>query len=114
MTTAIAISGSPSRQSKSRRLLVHAVERLARDGISARTLDLADLPSDDLLGRTRTAAIEDALASALRSRPAPGPRTPSSSITRFARSSPASARSWSPQAFTAPMRSSAQTVRPTR
>ena len=68
MTTVIAISGSPSHQSKSRRLLVHAVERLARDGITARTLDLADLPSDDLLGRTRSAAIEDALASALAAR----------------------------------------------
>jgi FMN reductase len=66
--TAIAISGSPSRQSKSRRLLVHAVERLARDGISAITLDLADLPADDLLGRTRTAAIESALASVLAAR----------------------------------------------
>jgi FMN reductase len=54
--------------SKSRRLLVHALERLARDGISAVTLDLSDLPSDDLLGRTRTAAIENALASVLTAR----------------------------------------------
>jgi FMN reductase len=66
--TAIAISGSPSRQSRSRRLLVHAVERLVRDGISAVTLDLCDLPADDLLGRTRTAAIERALASVLDAR----------------------------------------------
>jgi FMN reductase len=62
--TAIAISGSPSRQSKSRRLLAHGIERLARDGIHGSILDLADLPADDLLGRSRTPAIERALASA--------------------------------------------------
>ena len=62
--TAVAISGSPSRQSKSRRLLAHGVERLARDGIHGSILDLSDLPADDLLGRSRTAAIERALASA--------------------------------------------------
>jgi FMN reductase len=62
--TVIAISGSPSRQSKSRRLLAHGVERLGRDGIHGSILDLADLPADDLLGRSRTAAIERALASA--------------------------------------------------
>jgi len=62
--TAVAISGSPSRQSKSRRLLAHGVERLARDGIHGSILDLSDLPADDLLGRSRTSAIERALASA--------------------------------------------------
>src|SRR5262249_4287654 len=60
---AVAVSGSPSATSKSRRLLVRAVERLARDGVRAKTIDLCDLTADDLLGRTRTAAIEDALAS---------------------------------------------------
>ena len=60
--TALAISGSPSPQSKSRRLLAHAVDRLARDGIEAETLDLSDVPAGDLLGRTRGEAIERALA----------------------------------------------------
>ena len=63
MPTAVAISGSPSRQSKSRRLLVHAVERLAGQGLETRIVDLCELPADDLLGRTRTAAIDQALAS---------------------------------------------------
>ena len=62
--TALAISGSPSRQSKSRRLLAHAVERLAGDGIEAGILDLCDIPAGDLLGRTRGDAIDRALASA--------------------------------------------------
>jgi FMN reductase len=66
--TALAISGSPSRQSKSRRLLVHAVERVARDGLQGSILDLADLPADDLLGRTRTDAVESALAAVLAAR----------------------------------------------
>jgi FMN reductase len=61
--TVLAISGSPSRQSKSRRLLAHAVDRIIRDGIEADLLDLCDVPADDLLGRTRGEAIERALAS---------------------------------------------------
>ena len=64
MPTAVAISGSPSRQSKSRRLLAHGVERLARTASGARLSISAILPADDLLGRSRTAAIERALASA--------------------------------------------------
>jgi FMN reductase len=63
MSTAIAISGSPSRQSKSRRLLVHAVERLSRQGVESDVVDLCELPADDLLGRTRTPEIARALAS---------------------------------------------------
>jgi FMN reductase len=62
MSIAVAISGSPSATSKSRRLLARAVERLARDGVRSTTIDLCALPADDLLGRTRTTAIEDALA----------------------------------------------------
>ena len=62
MSAAIAISGSPSRQSKSRQLLAHGVDRLSRDGVRARIVDLCDLPADDLLGRGRSAAIGDALA----------------------------------------------------
>jgi FMN reductase len=62
MTTAAAISGSPSRESKSRRLLAHALARCADAGLATRLLDLCDLPADDLLGRTRSAAVADALA----------------------------------------------------
>jgi FMN reductase len=62
MSDAIAISGSPARESKSRRLLVHGVNRLARDGTRTRVIDLCDLPAGDLLGRDRSAAIDDALA----------------------------------------------------
>ena len=65
---AIAISGSPSPQSKSRRLLVHAVDRLARDGIETRIIDLCDLPAGELLGRDRSTAIGDALAAVARAR----------------------------------------------
>jgi FMN reductase len=63
MSIAVAISGSPSAASKSRRLLVRAVERLARDGVRAKMIDLCELSADDLLGRTRTPAIEEALGS---------------------------------------------------
>jgi FMN reductase len=68
MSDAVAISGSPSATSKSRRLLGIAVDRLARDGVRTRTIDLCDLPSSDLLGRTRTPAIEEALAAVAASR----------------------------------------------
>jgi FMN reductase len=68
MSTAIAISGSPSRQSKSRRLLVHAGERLAGRGVETGIVDLCELPADDLLGRGRTSAIEQALSSVAASR----------------------------------------------
>ena len=62
MATALAISGSPSRQSKSRRLLEYGVTRLGERGIAATLLDLCDLPAGDLLGRTTSPAIERALA----------------------------------------------------
>ena len=52
MSIAVAISGSPS-PAKVTRLLARAVERLARDG--ADDDRLVGLPTDDLLGRTRTA-----------------------------------------------------------
>ena len=44
MSTAVAISGSPSPRSKSRRLLSLAVDRLARDGIRSQVVELANLP----------------------------------------------------------------------
>lgn len=58
----LAISGSPSSTSKSRRLLAYALERLRRDGAEARLVDLCDLPSDALLGRTRAPSVEAAVA----------------------------------------------------
>jgi FMN reductase len=62
MTSAVAISGSPSRESKSRRLLAHALTRCAEAGLNTTLIDLCELPADDLLGRARSAAIADALA----------------------------------------------------
>jgi FMN reductase len=62
MTSAVAISGSPSRESKSRRLLAHALARCSDAGLATRLIDLCELPADDLLGRTRSAAIAEALA----------------------------------------------------
>jgi FMN reductase len=61
MPFAIALSGSPSRHSKSRRLLAHAAERLAARGVTTGTVDLCELPADDLLGRSRSGAVETAL-----------------------------------------------------
>jgi FMN reductase len=63
MSVVVALSGSPSPRSKSRRLLSLAVERFARDGLRARTIDLSELPADDLLGRARTPVIDRALES---------------------------------------------------
>ena len=63
MSAVVALSGSPSSRSKSRRLLSLAVDRFARDGLRSRTVDLSDLLADDLLGRTRTPGIERALES---------------------------------------------------
>lgn len=62
MSTALAISGSPSGESRSKRLLVRALERLERAGVSTTLVDLCDLPADDLLGRTHTSAVTRALS----------------------------------------------------
>lgn len=62
MPSAVAISGSPSRESRSRRLLAHAASRLEGTGLATSMLDLCDLPADDLLGRSRSGAMTDALA----------------------------------------------------
>jgi FMN reductase len=59
---AVAVSGSPSRESRSRRLLAHAVGRLAVAGAETRILDLSDFPADDLLGRARSSTIAAALS----------------------------------------------------
>jgi FMN reductase len=62
MASAVGISGSPSRQSKSRRLVAHALARCADAELATRLVDLCELPADDLLGRAHSAAIADALA----------------------------------------------------
>ena len=62
MTSAVGISGSPSRESKSRRLLAYALARCADAGLATRMIDLCELPADDLLGRARSEAIAEALA----------------------------------------------------
>jgi FMN reductase len=59
---AVAISGSPSTRSKSRRLLEAAAASLGRHGVQVTAIDLSELPADALLGRARSAAVEDALA----------------------------------------------------
>lgn len=59
---ALAISGSPSSTSKSRRLLAYALERLERDYAVGRLVDLCDLPADALLGRSRAPSVEAAIA----------------------------------------------------
>lgn len=60
--TAVGISGSPSAGSKSRTLLEHALSALAERGVDTTLIDLATLPADALLGRRRTAEVDDALA----------------------------------------------------
>jgi FMN reductase len=59
---AVAVSGSPSRDSRSRRLLAHAMARLGAAGAETRILDLSELPADDLLGRTHSSTIAAALS----------------------------------------------------
>jgi FMN reductase len=61
MPGAVAISGSPSRESKSRRLLAHGADRLSANGVVTPIVDLCVLPADDLLGRSRSPAIARAL-----------------------------------------------------
>lgn len=63
---AIGISGSPSPRSKSRLLLEHALGVLGEHGASTSLVDLATLPADALLGRVRSAEVDDALAAVSR------------------------------------------------
>lgn len=60
--TALAISGSPASNSRTRRLLEYALERLQRDGVPGRLIDLSTLSPDALLGRGRAPDVDDALA----------------------------------------------------
>ena len=62
LVRAVAVSGSPSRESRSRRLLAHAVGRFAAAGAETRILNLCDVPADDLLGRARSSTIAAALS----------------------------------------------------
>ena len=59
---AVGISGSPSARSRSRTLLEHALAALGERGASTSLIDLATLPADALLGRRRSADVDDALA----------------------------------------------------
>jgi FMN reductase len=59
----VGISGSPAARSKSRTLLEYALAALAERGASTRLIDLAALPADALLGRRRSADVDEALAS---------------------------------------------------
>lgn len=59
---AVALSGSPSRDSKSRRLLEHALKSLAARGARTQIVDLGELPADALLGRAPAPAVSEALA----------------------------------------------------
>src|SRR5439155_15621966 len=60
--TAVAISGSPSRGSRSRLLLTHAVRELEAEGVATSLVDLAELPADALLGRRADPALDAAFA----------------------------------------------------
>jgi FMN reductase len=64
--TAVGISGSPSARSKSRTLLEHALSALRTRGVETILIDLSALPADALLGRRRTAEVDDALATVAR------------------------------------------------
>ena len=64
--TAVGISGSPSARSKSRTLLEHALAALAERGVETTLIDLSTLPADALLGRRRTAEVDNALAAVSR------------------------------------------------
>jgi FMN reductase len=59
----VGISGSPAARSKSRTLLEHALAALAERGATTTLIDLSALPADALLGRRRSADVDEALAS---------------------------------------------------
>ena len=58
----VLISGSPSRDSRSRQLLGRAARAFARAGARPLLVDLSQLPADALLGRTRAPPVDEALA----------------------------------------------------
>jgi FMN reductase len=61
MPSVVAISGSPSATSKSRRLAEYANARFADAGAATALVDLCGLPADGLLGRSRPQGLVDAL-----------------------------------------------------
>jgi FMN reductase len=65
--TAVGISGSPSKQSRSRALLEHALGRLREHNVQTTLIELAELPADALLGRRSDAGVQQALAQVERS-----------------------------------------------
>ena len=62
---AVGISGSPSATSRSRRLLEHALDRLAECGAGISLVDLSGLPADALLGRSPSRALDAGRADVL-------------------------------------------------
>jgi FMN reductase len=66
--TAVAISGSPSGRSRSRRLLSAAVQSLVRHGVQPTEIDLAALAAEALLGRYRSEALDVAVATTSQAR----------------------------------------------
>jgi FMN reductase len=62
--SAVAISGSPSANSRSRALLAAALAQLKGQGVDGTLLDLLDLPADALLARRRDPAVDAAIAQA--------------------------------------------------
>src|SRR5438477_9464263 len=66
--TAVAVSGSPSRGSRSRVLLGRAVDALEARGFATRLVDLAEIPADALLGRTSERTLDAALAAVAEAR----------------------------------------------
>jgi len=58
---AVGLSGSPASQSKSRALLERALAALRGGGAAVTSIDLATLPADALLGRTRSPDLDAAL-----------------------------------------------------
>jgi FMN reductase len=66
--TAVAISGSPSGRSKSKRLLAAATRSLKLHGVEPVEIDLAALSAEALLGRYRSEAVDVALASTTNAR----------------------------------------------
>ena len=60
--TAVGISGSPSARSKSRTLLEHTLDALRTRGVATTLIDLNTLSAEALLGRRRSAEVDDALA----------------------------------------------------
>jgi FMN reductase len=64
---AVAISGSPSPNSRSRILILRALALLQANGVETSAIDLADLPADALLARRRDPSVDAAIADVMAS-----------------------------------------------